>query len=371
MNEEPKTIFGVPVEFEEMIAPAERSEMASGEALIPVRRGDRAGEFRTGRGHSAAGRLRRDLLRAGVTRHQCIRGAEEKPVRVGETCCPNMASDPLFAETAVTRPVDFHSFRRAFSTALAAAGINSQQAMRLASHSDEKTHMRYVMTTPAMKAIPAAVIPRLPGRLLPQKKQVATIARRSPRNPSVILVGRPGLEPGTYGLREHSGTEEVRGVGSVCDPNGALREAARGILLAAAEGREVEWAVAEALAREWLAQTAGTWRCACWRRGSTRGRRSLNCVRALSTWRGPRLRARLKRGGSRERRGCGVDADVTGVVVGIDAGCGAASRQEDAAACLVSGWTADRLARSHEDGDRHRCRCARDVRWARASNQRR
>ena len=207
MNEEPKTIFDVPVELEEMIAPAERSEMASGEALIPVRRGDRAGEFRTGRGHSAAGRLRRDLLRAGVTRHQCIRGAEEKPVRVGETCCPNMASDPLFAETAVTRPVDFHSFRRAFSTALAAAGINSQQAMRLASHSDEKTHMRYVMTTPAMKAIPAAVIPRLPGRLLPQKKQVATIARRSPRNPSVILVGRPGLEPGTYGLR---GTLELR-----------------------------------------------------------------------------------------------------------------------------------------------------------------
>jgi hypothetical protein len=70
-------------------------------------------------------------------------------------------------------------------------------------------------------------------------------------------VGRPGLEPGTYGLKEHSGTEEVRGVGSVCDPNGALREAAREILLAAAEGRDVEWVVAEALARGWLARTAG------------------------------------------------------------------------------------------------------------------
>jgi hypothetical protein len=30
--------------------------------------------------------------------------------------------------------------------------------MRLASHSDEKTHMRYVMTTPAMKQIPEAAI---------------------------------------------------------------------------------------------------------------------------------------------------------------------------------------------------------------------
>jgi hypothetical protein len=29
-------------------------------------------------------------------------------------------------------------------------------------------------------------------------------------------------------------------------------------LLAAAEGRAVEWVVAEALAREWLARTAGT-----------------------------------------------------------------------------------------------------------------
>src|SRR5689334_13019171 len=33
MNEEPKTIFGVSVELEEMIAPAERSEMPTGEAL--------------------------------------------------------------------------------------------------------------------------------------------------------------------------------------------------------------------------------------------------------------------------------------------------------------------------------------------------
>jgi hypothetical protein len=72
-----------------------------------------------------------------------------------------------------------------------------------------------------------------------------------------MLVGRPGLEPGTYGLKEHSISEQGREVGAVCDPNGALREAARAVLLAAAEGREVQWAVAEALARGWLARTAG------------------------------------------------------------------------------------------------------------------
>jgi integrase len=72
----------------------------------------------------------------------------------------NAKRDPLFYETTVTKPVDFHSFRRAFSTALADAGVNAQQAMRLASHSDEKTHMRYVMTTPAMKQIPGAAVPK-------------------------------------------------------------------------------------------------------------------------------------------------------------------------------------------------------------------
>jgi len=143
--------------------------------VFPVRRGDRAGEFRKARGASCARRLRRDLLRAGVKRHACTRPADEKPVNVGEACCPKMSKDPLYTETAVSRRVDFHSFRRAFSTALAMAGVNSQQAMRLASHSDEKTHMRYVMTTAAMKEIPAAAVPKLPIGLLRQKQQIATI----------------------------------------------------------------------------------------------------------------------------------------------------------------------------------------------------
>lgn len=43
-----------------------------------------------------------------------------------------LARDPLYFETATTLPVDFHSFRRAFSTALAEAGINVQHATHLA-----------------------------------------------------------------------------------------------------------------------------------------------------------------------------------------------------------------------------------------------
>jgi hypothetical protein len=73
--------------------------------------------------------------------------------------------DPLFYETVATLPVDFHSFRRAFNAALAEAGVNVQHAMTLASHSDPRTHMRYVMETTAMRRIPDAAVPSLPAML--------------------------------------------------------------------------------------------------------------------------------------------------------------------------------------------------------------
>ena len=82
----------------------------------------------------------------------------------GPKLSPN-PRDPLYFETATTLPVDFHSFRRAFNTALAEAGVNVQHAMHLASHSDPKAHARYVMRTAAMRAIPDAALPRLPGAL--------------------------------------------------------------------------------------------------------------------------------------------------------------------------------------------------------------
>jgi hypothetical protein len=61
--------------------------------------------------------------------------AEELP-----TPCPNSASDPLYNDTPTTPRVDFHSFRRAFNTPLAEAGVNVQQATHLAGHSDPKVH---------------------------------------------------------------------------------------------------------------------------------------------------------------------------------------------------------------------------------------
>jgi Phage integrase family len=80
---------------------------------------------------------------------------------VGTQLAPN-PRDPLYFETSTTLPVDFHSFRRAFNTALAGAGVNVQQAMHLAGHSDANTHMRYVMRAPAMRTIPPEALPVLP-----------------------------------------------------------------------------------------------------------------------------------------------------------------------------------------------------------------
>ena len=79
----------------------------------------------------------------------------------GTKLAPNPL-DPLYFETGTTMPVDFHSFRRAFNTALAEAGVNVQHAMHLASHSDAKVHSRYVMSTKAMRTIPDAALPPVP-----------------------------------------------------------------------------------------------------------------------------------------------------------------------------------------------------------------
>ncbi len=57
--------------------------------------------------------------------------------------------------------MDFHSFRRAFSTALADAGVNAQQAMKLTGHADPRAHTRYIMNKDQPRTIPEAALPQL------------------------------------------------------------------------------------------------------------------------------------------------------------------------------------------------------------------
>lgn len=67
----------------------------------------------------------------------------------------------LFEETEYSRPVDFHSWRRAFNQALADAGVNVQQAQALAGHSSMAAHERYLRNTEKARAVPAGALPRL------------------------------------------------------------------------------------------------------------------------------------------------------------------------------------------------------------------
>jgi integrase len=82
---------------------------------------------------SFAAELRTALLAAGVDRHE------------------------LHHDTDRTRRVDFHSFRRAWVTAVARAGLNMQSAMLQTGHKQPTTHMRYAV--PEILAVEPAAVP--------------------------------------------------------------------------------------------------------------------------------------------------------------------------------------------------------------------
>ena len=67
----------------------------------------------------------------------------------------------LFEETEFTKPVDFHSWRRAYNQALAEAGVNAQQAQALAGHASLEAHARYLANTSTAREIPINALPNL------------------------------------------------------------------------------------------------------------------------------------------------------------------------------------------------------------------
>ena len=133
--------------------------------VFPCRAGRNVGGFKKPRGNAYADRFRRDLQRALDWAGLAVRRE-------------------LFEDTDVSRRVDFHSHRRAFAGALAAAGVNLQRQMRLGGWTDSKTAMGYVMRSgPGMREIPVEALPALPApRLEP---------RRCDEVAPVVLVGEP------------------------------------------------------------------------------------------------------------------------------------------------------------------------------------
>jgi integrase len=129
--------------------------------VFPETNRERAGERRGKRSH--ARRLRAALWSAEVRR-----GATK------ETC-------ELQTDTPDTKRVDFHSFRRAFNTALAGAGVNVQLAMKLAGHRNPSTHMRYVLLAESVP-MPDAALPRFDlGTVGAQGREVLTAKSLRPQ----------------------------------------------------------------------------------------------------------------------------------------------------------------------------------------------
>jgi integrase len=173
--------------------------------VFPSRRGRTKGQAKKVGATTFAHRLRRDLFRAGVRRLP--------PVEVEVTSTPNgkgepkgtklepNPADPLFFDTRSSRKVDFHSFRRAYNTALARAGVNIQQAMVLASHSDAKTHMGYVMAVEATRPVPAAALPALPAAALACIQSPVVTLRDDVANDQVEQLGESATDS-SYARRD-------------------------------------------------------------------------------------------------------------------------------------------------------------------------
>jgi integrase len=133
--------------------------------VFRVLTGKRAGEER--KPGSIARALRRDLARAfGIEAPRAVvvpRSHGRDDFRLTwETARPMTARErELFAETEHTKPVDFHSFRRAFKQGLADAGVDVQLSMALSGATDLGVHQRYLANTAKARRVPDAALPSL------------------------------------------------------------------------------------------------------------------------------------------------------------------------------------------------------------------
>jgi len=114
---------------------AGQSSPAAG-PVFPVRHGERVGKAKRQANMSYADRLRRELWKAGVRRHE------------------------LHFETATTLPVDFHSTRRAYATALVRSGASDRETMKLGGWSTPALITRYDEKD-AVRSLPPAAVPVL------------------------------------------------------------------------------------------------------------------------------------------------------------------------------------------------------------------
>ena len=130
--------------------------------VFPVRRGKRLGQQKAP-GTSYARELRDQLWAAGVVRP--APGYELETTDDGRRKKCVLQSGMKGKRSSV----DFHSFRRAFVTATSkAAGLSFSDSMRLADHSDPRTHLRYKSDGDEARVIPSSALPRISAPTVPK-----------------------------------------------------------------------------------------------------------------------------------------------------------------------------------------------------------
>ncbi len=169
--------------------------------VFPARKGERAGKHRLRSTHAKA--FRRDLRRAfgleGPERVELTRknGRRDERIQWKEERDPTPREKVLLDGDEHTLPVDFHSWRRAFSQALADAGVNEQQAMGLTGHESEEAHRRYLRNAERLRELPLAALPRL--QVSDPRDPIASV----PVDESSLFSARhTGFEPVAFGSGE-------------------------------------------------------------------------------------------------------------------------------------------------------------------------
>lgn len=144
-----KVLHGIP---ETVVGPLKAWWEAHGRPtmgpIFPVRKGPRLGQYK-GDNLSYAQALRDALWAEGIVRP--LPGYETAVGDERRKFCE------LQVDTDDTRAVDFHSFRRAYVTALANSGLNEQSAMDLTGHTQPTTHALY--RGPRQLETPAGALP--------------------------------------------------------------------------------------------------------------------------------------------------------------------------------------------------------------------
>jgi integrase len=113
-----------------------------------------------------AGQLRKWLRRAfgidELVQAEGVRGDGQRwaSMRWSQVREPTARERDLLENGDISKRLDFHSFRRAFVSAVGDAGVNAQTSMRLTGHTQLETHLRYVDRLRPVAA-PQAAIPEL------------------------------------------------------------------------------------------------------------------------------------------------------------------------------------------------------------------